>query len=69
MVAPSKPDFAHQRKQFGRVAFAAIGFDHARLQLLLRKGMRGIADHAFVVGQLVVETEGVGPIKMLPFRP
>ena len=39
------------------------GIDHARLQLFLRIGLRGIADHAFIFRQLAVQAEGVGPVE------
>ena len=58
---------AHQREQFRRVAFGPVSIDHARLQLALRKGAGGVADHAFVFGQLVVKTERVGPIECCQF--
>ncbi len=40
-----------------------IGLDDARLQLVLRIGARGVADHALVFGELFVEQERIVPLE------
>ena len=41
----------------------AIGGEHAREQLLLRIGARGVAHHALVLGELALEIERVLPVE------
>jgi hypothetical protein len=41
----------------------AEGLEDARLQLVLAVGACRVADHAFVVGELAVEQEGIVPVK------
>ena len=40
-----------------------IGLGDARLEAVLGIGLGGVADHPFLVGQLVVEVERVGPVE------
>jgi len=37
--------------------------DHARREPILRIGAGGVADHSFVVGQLIIEKQRVRPIE------
>jgi len=46
-----------------RIDFLTKRLDHAWLELLLRKAVCGIADHALLFGQLIVEEKGIGPVK------
>src|SRR6266496_3176763 len=43
--------------------FLEISLDDARLQLVLRIGARGVADHALVFGELLVEQERIVPLE------
>jgi len=43
--------------------FVAERVEHARLQLVLRVSMRGVADHAFFVAELLVEQQRIFPTK------
>jgi len=43
--------------------FVEIGRRHPREQLLLREAFGGIAHEAFLVAQLVIEVERVGPVE------
>ena len=56
-------EFAHFAEDRGIGVLVEIGVDHARLKLFLRIGMRGVADHALVFGQLIAEQEGVVPLE------
>jgi len=41
-----------------------IGLGDARQQLVLRIGARGVADHALVFGELLVEQEWIVPLEI-----
>ena len=43
--------------------FLAVGGHHPGLQLFLRKGAGGVAQHAFFLGQLIFQAERVLPVK------
>ena len=57
------PGLPHQREEFGRARLFTERVDHAWLELALREGVRGLADHPLVLGQLVVEAERIGGIE------
>ena len=56
-----QPELAHLVEDRAVGLLLAVGLDDARQQLLLRVGARAVADHALVVGELIVEQERVVP--------
>src|ERR1700694_5829933 len=58
-----EPERAHLVHDRAVELLLAEGRDDARHELLLGVGARGIAHLAFVLGQLALEVEGVGPIE------
>src|SRR5439155_24687431 len=56
-------ELAHLVEDFAVGLFLEIGLDDARLQLVLRIGARGVADHALVFGELLVEQERIVPLE------
>ena len=48
----------------GRVGLGTlIRINHPRCQAIVRIGARRVADHAFLFGELVVQTERIGPVE------
>jgi hypothetical protein len=41
----------------------AEGFEHARRELVLRVGLGGVAHHALVLGELLVDEQRVVPVE------
>ena len=58
-----KAERPHLVHDFAVKSFMAIRHEHPGQQFFLAVGMRGIADHALFIGQLVVEKEGVVPFE------
>ncbi|MEH2548535.1 hypothetical protein V1283_005180 [Bradyrhizobium sp. AZCC 2262] len=56
-------EFAHLVEDLAVGLLFEIGLDDARQQLVLRVGARGVADHAFVFGELLVEQERIVPLE------
>ena len=56
-------EFAHLVEDLAVGLLFEIGLDDARLQLVLRIGARGVADHALVFGKLIVEQERIVPLE------
>src|SRR5262249_52745463 len=56
-------ELAHLVEDLAVGLFLEIGLDHARQQLVLRVGARGVADHALVFGELIVEQERIVPLE------
>ena len=56
-------EFAHLVEDLAVGLLFEIGLDDARLQLVLRIGARGVADHALVFGELLVEQERIVPLE------
>ena len=56
-------ELAHLAHDLAVEILVEIGLGDARLQLLLRIGFRRVADHALLVGELVVEVERIGPVE------
>ena len=57
---------AHLVENLAVGLFFEIGLGDARQQLVLRVGARGVADHALVFGQLLVEQERIVPTGKTP---
>ncbi|MCY1292624.1 hypothetical protein D9M70_418590 [compost metagenome] len=57
-------ELAHLAEDLRIGRFFAIGVDDARLQPVLRIGPRRVADHTFVLGQLIFEQERIIPLKL-----
>ena len=55
--------FAHFAEDSGIRLFIAKGVQHARKQLVLRVGMRRIANHSLLIGKLSVKKERVFPVE------
>src|SRR5262249_33810651 len=54
---------AHLMEDLAVSFLLQIGLDHARQQLVLRIGARGVADRALVLGELVLEQKRVVPLE------
>ena len=63
MTTPSRSSCAHLAEDRDVGLFVPEHVEHARRQLVLAVGARGIAHHAFFVGQLLVEEERVAPVE------
>ncbi len=59
-----QPERAHLGQQVAVDLLLAIGLDHPRHQLVLRKAARGVAHHALLFGQLAFEIERILPVEM-----
>ena len=59
-----KCKFAHFAEDRGVCLFVAERFEHARRELVLRVGLRGVAHHAFFFRELLVEEQRVFPIEL-----
>ena len=57
-------ELAHLVENLAVGLFVEIGVVDARQQLLLRIGARGVADHALVFGQLIVQQQRVVPLEL-----
>ncbi len=56
--------FAHLMEDVAVDLLLQIGLANARQQLVLRIGARGVADHALVFGELLVEHERIVPLEI-----
>ncbi len=56
-------ELAHLVEDFAVGLFLEIGLGDARHQLVLRIGARGVADHALVFGELLIEHERIVPLE------
>ena len=57
-------EFAHLIEDLAVGLLFEIGLGDARQQLVLRVGARGVADHALVFGELLVEHERIVPLEL-----
>ncbi len=60
---PDQAEFAHLVEDLAVGLLFEIGLGDARQQLVLRIGARGVADHALVLGELLVEQERIVPLE------
>ena len=60
---PEHVERAHLAEDRRVGVFVAEHLEHARRQLVLAVGARGVAHHAFFVGQLLFEEERVAPVE------
>src|SRR3546814_10026954 len=58
-----QPEGTHLTEDLGIGDLVVERFDHARGEFVGGVGLRGIADHTLIVGELVVEKEGVRPVE------
>jgi len=56
-------EFAHLVEDVAVDLLLQIGLGDARQQLVLRVSARGVADHALVFGELLVEHERIVPLE------
>ncbi len=59
--AAEKAERRHLADDLAVEALLAVGGEHARKQLVLRIGARGVAHHALVLGELAFEVERIVP--------
>ena len=59
-----QPELTHLAEDRGIGVLVLKGVDDPRRQLVLRIGRGGVADHAFVFGQLIVEQKRVCPVEL-----
>ena len=62
-----QPQGAHLAHDLAVEPFLEIGRRHARLELLLGISLGGVADEPLLIGQLVVEIEGILPVELEDF--
>ena len=60
---PIRPELAHLVEDVAIDLLFQIGLGDTRQQLVLRIGARGVADHALVFGELLVEHERIVPLE------
>src|SRR6185312_4666307 len=60
---PDQTELAHLVEDVAVDLLLQIGLDDARQELVLRIGARGVADHALVLGELLVEQEWIVPLE------
>ena len=58
-------ELAHLGQHVRIVSLVAVGRDHARHQVVLRKAARGVAHHALLFAQLAFEIERILPLEVL----
>ncbi|MNT34048.1 hypothetical protein D3C72_1700050 [compost metagenome] len=60
---PQQAQLAHLAEDLDVGLLVAEGLEHARHQLVLRVRGGGVAHHAFFVGELLIQQQGVDPVE------
>ena len=66
MVGAEQAELAHLAEDRRVGLLVAERLEHARRELVLAVGVRGVAHHALVVGELLVEQQRVVPDELRP---